>query len=163
NGRLSAYSTGAPACSPASWPKFHHDNANSGDLDRDATDPGRPTGAAVAGSKLTFTSPGDDLLCGTPAKYDVVTSKHPITAESFADGDPVATTGAPVAAGSKATLDLGSAALERYVAVRAVDDQGNLGLPAVVDSGPPGQPVDNSGDQPAVPTGSPPDSGSAPA
>ena len=30
------------ACSPASWPRFHHDNANSGDYDRDAALPGRP-------------------------------------------------------------------------------------------------------------------------
>ncbi len=43
SGYLNGYSTGAPACSPASWPRFHHDNANSGDYSRDATLPGKPT------------------------------------------------------------------------------------------------------------------------
>ncbi len=55
----------APACSPSSWPRFHHDNANSGDYSRDAVLPGRPFDATVAGSTLRFTAPGDDLLCGT--------------------------------------------------------------------------------------------------
>jgi hypothetical protein len=36
-----------------------------------------------------------------------------------------------VAAGEKATLDLSGAELDRFVAVRAVDDQGNIGRPAV--------------------------------
>jgi hypothetical protein len=132
DGRLAAYGTGAAACAPASWPKFHHDPANSGDLDRDATTPGKPTSAALSGAKLTFGSPGDDLLCGTPRKYEVVTSAHDIDPQDFAHAKPVKATGEPVAAGDKATLDLGSAELGRYVAVRAVDDQGNVGLPAVI-------------------------------
>ena len=35
-GTLLAYDTDAPSCSPGSWPRFHHDNANSGDYSRDA-------------------------------------------------------------------------------------------------------------------------------
>jgi hypothetical protein len=131
NGRLSVYKTRASACSPASWPKFHHDLANSGDLDRDAVPPGTPSTAALDGSRLTFDSPGDDLLCGTPKGYEVRTSKKRITPENFADARAVSAKGAAVAAGEKATLDLSGAELDRFVAVRAVDDQGNIGRPAV--------------------------------
>ena len=40
NGNLFIYRTGGDVCGPASWPKFHHDLANSGDYARDATPPG---------------------------------------------------------------------------------------------------------------------------
>src|SRR5262249_3406896 len=42
SGTLSVYTTPAPACSPSSWPNFHHDIANSGDYTRDAIAPGKP-------------------------------------------------------------------------------------------------------------------------
>ena len=45
--------------------------ANSGDLRRDATAPGTPTDARLDGKTLRFTSPGDDLLCGRPAAYEI--------------------------------------------------------------------------------------------
>src|SRR3954454_4758018 len=131
NGRLVAYDTGAAVCGPASWPEFHHDMANSGDLDRDATNPGVATGVALAdGNKLTFSSPGDDLLCGTPKRYEVRTSDAPITARNFDAATPLHTTGAPVAAGKQASLALPADGVGHFVAVRAVDDQGNVGLPA---------------------------------
>ncbi len=50
SGYLSAYATDGDACSASSWPRFHHDNANSGDYSRDAVLPGRPYEAAVTGS-----------------------------------------------------------------------------------------------------------------
>ena len=43
SGYIHAYRTDAPACSPSSSPRFHHDNANSGDYSRDAVLPGAPT------------------------------------------------------------------------------------------------------------------------
>ena len=49
DGVLFAYKTTAPSCSPGSWPRFHHDNANSGDYDRDAVDPGAPFALVTAG------------------------------------------------------------------------------------------------------------------
>jgi hypothetical protein len=130
NGRLVAYGTGAAPCGAASWPQFHHDPANSGDLDRDAIAPGTPIDNAVSGSSLTFVSPGDDLLCGTAKRYEVRSSDKPITAANFADADKVAATGDVVGAGKKATLTL-PADTGRYVAVRAVDEQGNVGRPDV--------------------------------
>jgi hypothetical protein len=118
SGTLLAYRTAAPACSPSSWPRFHHDEANSGDLRRDATPPGAPTGARLDGRTLRFTSPGDDLLCGRPAAYEV-----------SADGRPFERVGANrVAAGQTAQLDLGRR--PRAVSVRAVDEQGNPGRAA---------------------------------
>jgi hypothetical protein len=117
SGTMLAYRTGAPACSPSSWPRFHHDEANSGDLRRDATAPGAPTDLRVEGGVLRFTSPGDDLLCGRPAAYELST------------GGPFRRLGAEPAEGGQAA----SIPLEgnpRRVTVRAVDDQGNRGRTA---------------------------------
>src|SRR3954452_7685882 len=78
-GHILPFGTTAPACAPSSWPRFHHDNANSGDARRDAVSPGTPTDASVAGAKLGFVSPGDDVLCGRAKSYEVRTSDKPIT------------------------------------------------------------------------------------
>jgi uncharacterized membrane protein YgcG len=142
-GTLFAYSTSAPACSDAQWPRFHHDNANSGDLRRDAISPGKPTDAQVLGSALTFKAPGDDLLCGNVDHYELVTSDVPIKGSDFGGAQKVtpATVSAP---GASQTLDL-PFALRRYVAVRAVDDQGSVGRPALVDRSAAGNGGNNGG------------------
>ena len=119
SGTMLAYRTGAPACSPSSWPRFHHDEANSGDLRRDATPPGAPTGARIQGRTLRFTSPGDDLLCGRPAAYELSTDGTSF--ERVSDQT--------VGGGAAAQVQLNG---RRPVAVRAVDDQGNPGRPAAV-------------------------------
>jgi hypothetical protein len=157
NGRLVAYDTGADVCAPASWPQFHHDPANSGDLDRDAVAPGVATDAAITDGKLGFTSPGDDLLCGKAARYEVRTSNGRITPSNFSGADAVEAEGEPVDGGTEASLDLGDAELGRWIAVRAVDEQGNVGLPAIVDTGekPGNPPVDPPAQEPAPTTSSP--------
>ena len=134
SGTLAVYSTPAPACSPSSSPRFHHDNWNTGNYTTDAIDPGRPFDGHVAAGKLSFTAPGGDLMCGTAAKYEVVTSKSPITAANFAHAKPLSGAPAPAAAGSRQSLKLPAGA-EKYVAIRAVDAQGNVGLPLVVRAG----------------------------
>jgi hypothetical protein len=131
SGYVFAYKAAAPACSPSSWPRFHHDDANSGWYGRDAVAPGRAAGLAVGGGKLTFTAPGDDLLCGTADHYEVVTSDQPITAANFDSATKVDGAPKPSAAGSKESIALPSS-VGRYVAVRAVDDQGNVGRLAAV-------------------------------
>jgi hypothetical protein len=130
SGSVLAYSTTADACSPGSWPRFHHDNANSGFYDRDATAPGTPTDAKLAGASLSFTAPGDDVMCGKVDHYQLAQSKSRITAANFSDADPVtpAQPVTPVAPGERQTISLPEAGA-RYVAVRAVDDQGNVGRP----------------------------------
>jgi hypothetical protein len=137
-GSVFAYDTTAPTCSPASWPRFHHDNANSGLFERDAVSPGRPTGVTRSGSTISFKAPGDDLMCGKATKYQAVTSNRPIKGD-FSGAIPIPAP-APGEPGSTQKLTLPASA-RRYVALRAVDDQGNVGRAFVVNTGrgtPPG-------------------------
>jgi hypothetical protein len=131
SGTLSVYSTPAPACSPSSSPRFHHDDWNSGNYTTDAVTPGHPVSASVRRRVLSFTAPGGDLLCGTAARYQVVTSNRPITAQDFAAAKPLAGAPPPAAPGARQSCAIPRGA-ERYVAIRAVNAAGNVGLPAVV-------------------------------
>ncbi len=136
SGALSVYRTPAAACSPSSSPRFHHDIANSGDYTRDAVAPGRPMDARVRARRLSFTAPGGDLLCGRARLYQVVSSRRPVTARTFAHARRLAVGTRPAAAGSRQHLRLRPGA-GRYLAIRAVDSAGNVGLPLVVKLAPP--------------------------
>lgn len=138
SGNVLAYRTAAPACSPSSWPRFHHDLANSGDFSRDAIPPGRASGVHVAGGRLIFNAPGDDLLCGIARRYRVVSADRPIDPSSFARGRPVPGAPAPAAPGTSQSVALPR--YGRYIAVQAEDDQGNLGPVASVRTGRPARP-----------------------
>jgi hypothetical protein len=130
-GTVFAYATEAGACAAASWPRFHHDNANSGDYRRDATAPGRPERVRLSGRALSFSAPGDDLLCGRAAGYEVLTSGTRIpTGHAFSRGR-VRRYEASTAAGEGERLTLGGR-LRRWVGVRAFDEQGNVGRFAAV-------------------------------
>jgi subtilase family protein len=141
SGYILAYDTDAEPCTGGSWPRFHHDNANSGNYERDAALPGKPTSPALTGAPPALTisieAPGDDLLCGTAAAYEVVSSSNPVDASNFDSAAPL-TTGVPppVAPGATQSFPVPPGA-ERYVALRAVDDQGNVGRPVTFDLGPP--------------------------
>ena len=135
DGRIFAYKTPAPACESnadhplGSWPKFHHDLANSGDYQRDAVDPGAPYGASFSKGVLTFRAPGDDLMCGKVDHYEVVESNSALTGANFDQGFPVpsAQLNKSIAApGGVQKLTLGGRLL-RYLVIRAVDEQGNVG------------------------------------
>jgi hypothetical protein len=130
-GTLAVYSTPAGACSPSSWPNFHHDIANSGDYTRQAIAPGVPLGASVSGNVLSWTAPGGQLMCGTASSYEIVTSASPITPQNFARATQLAGAPAPAAAGSRQSYTL-PANVSEYVAVRAIGEQGNIGLPAAI-------------------------------
>jgi hypothetical protein len=148
SGYLLAYDTAAGPCTDSSWPRFHHDNANSGDYSRDAVSPGNPTGESVSGPggprDITLDPPGDDLLCGTAAKYDVVTSDNPITdAGDFAGATSLSEASAPTAPGAPQTFQVPAGA-HRYVALRAEDEQGNVGRFVSLDLG--SGPIDVDGD-----------------
>ncbi len=131
SGTLSVYTTAAPACSPSSSPRFHHDDWNSGNYTIDAVTPGKPYSASLHQRVLSFTAPGADLLCGTATRYEVVTSSKPITPQNFAGATALAGAPVPGAAGGRQTFTLPARA-ERYVAIRAVNAAGNVGLPAVM-------------------------------
>ncbi|MGI8920507.1 MAG: S8 family serine peptidase [Solirubrobacteraceae bacterium] len=134
SGTVAVYATPAPACSPSSWPRYHHDLANSGDYARDAIAPGHPDGLAVASGSLIFTAPGGDGMCGTAAYYQVAQSRRIISPEGFLRASrlpgPYPT---PTAAGTQQAIAL-TPRHARYVAVRAVDEQGNVGFPAEIDT-----------------------------
>jgi hypothetical protein len=134
SGYVLGYKTAAPACSTSQWPRFHHDLANSGDYSRDAAPPGTPYNVHRSGGRITFNAPGDDELCGTARRYEIATSNSPITGANFSHARVVPGAPHPAKGGSGQTLapEIG---LDRYVAFRAVDEQGNLGRPALVDTG----------------------------
>ncbi len=84
SGYLFAYDTDAAACTPSSWPRFHHDNANSGDYSRDAVLPGKPTDPMLpTGTTMSFVAPGEDLMCANADRYEIVTSNSPIDESNF--------------------------------------------------------------------------------
>jgi hypothetical protein len=119
-GGVFAYDTAAPACSPSSSPRFHHDAANSGDYARDAVAPGKPSEPKLAGTLLTITAPGDDLLCGTADRYEVRSGSGAWTRS------PVK----PAAAGARQAIPVPASG--KPVWVRAVDEQGNAGRAAEI-------------------------------
>ena len=133
SGYVFAFRTSAPACSPSESPRFHHDNANSGWYGRDAIAPGVPTQASYSARVLSWTAAGDDLLCGNAKRYEVATSNRPIDPANFAGATPVSGAPTPATPGARQSLAL-PAGTKRYVAIRAVDDQGNIGRPAVVEN-----------------------------
>jgi hypothetical protein len=129
DGRIYVFKTAAPACGNASWPRYRHDPYNSGNYQTDGIAPGRPTAARLQGLDLTFNAPGDDLLCGTADHYEVVRSGSPVTGSESGWARLSSTT--PVAPGHAQTIGI-PATGGPYVGVRAVDEQGNVGRPAVV-------------------------------
>ncbi len=130
-GSLSVYSTPAPACSPSSSPRFHHDNWNSGSYLVDAVTPGRPLGARRRGRHVSFIAPGADEMCGRATRYQLVTSNRPITAQTFAKARRLTGAPAPAPAGSRQTFVLRGRLL-RHIALRAANAAGNIGLPVVL-------------------------------
>jgi hypothetical protein len=133
-GSLLAYRTEAPACQSGarplgSWPRFHHDLANSGDYSRDASNPGAAGDVRLYTAGISLRAPGDDLLCGKVAGYELVQSDRALTGATFEEGDPI-----PVVKraqdlavpGAVEGIGLGGR-LSRYLSIRAVDDQGNVG------------------------------------
>ncbi|MGH2923391.1 MAG: S8 family serine peptidase, partial [Solirubrobacterales bacterium] len=148
SGYVSAYETEARSCTPSSWPRFHHDNANSGDYRRDATLPGKPTDPAVVEPggtpSLRVTAPGDELLCGFAAEWELVTSDDPIDESNFDQADDLEGAPAPASPGTVQTFAIPDGA-RRHLAIRAVDEQRNVGRAVSLDRGAP-PPGDGDGD-----------------
>jgi Ca2+-binding RTX toxin-like protein len=120
-----------PACQ-TEWPSFRHDQQQSGNYDRDGTPPYKPTNLSLNGGVLGLTAPGDDNGCGTATRYEIATSDSPIGPQNFAAAQQLPGPPAPQAAGSNQTYTLPSH--QRYVAVRAIDDAGNAGWDALLDT-----------------------------
>jgi hypothetical protein len=73
-------------------------------------------------------------MCGTVDHYEVVQSDEPITPGNFSSRDKLPNPPPPSGPGSDAQMSLppSTSALERNVAVRAVDAAGNVGPPAIL-------------------------------
>ncbi len=120
----------AAACQ-SEWPSFRHDPQSTGNYDADGTAPGAPGGLSVTkldGNiyRVSMTSPGDDGRCGTAQKY-----------EADIDGSPL-DLGDPVEGGSAFTKTIALPAGGTRITVKAVDEAGNPGHPALVQRAPEG-------------------------
>ena len=130
----------SPNCQ-TEWPSFRHDPQQSGDYDNDGTLPGTLTGVSLTGSppQIQVTATGDDLRCFTADHYQLVTSANPITDANFNQATPL--TGppalpAPAAPGTAQSFQVPDGA-QRFLAIRAVDEQGNVGRSSPLDLGSP--------------------------
>ena len=125
-GYLFEWQTEAPACQPQ-WPSFRHDQQGSGNYNHDGTPPNAPSNVTLtslgAGKyRLTFTAPGNDGSCGTPASY--------LARISPGSGRPAI--GPPVAGGSTFSAEIALPAGSRKLTIQAEDAAGNIGPKATV-------------------------------
>jgi Subtilase family/FG-GAP-like repeat len=166
SGFLLAYEVGAGVCDgPDAWPRFHHDEWNTGDSrrtgDADTVQPGTPEDVRVEDGEVRFTAAGDDLMCGDAVRHDVRTSDQPITGENFDAADLVGSEPPQERRAPGDDEGVPASSLKRYVAVRAIDDAGNVGRVAAIDTAPP--PGDGGdGDGPPGDGGGPPGAGPPP-
>jgi hypothetical protein len=120
-GYLFQWQTQAPACQPE-WPSFRHDQQDSGNYNHDGTPPNGASNitlTALGGGSyhLTFTAPGDDGSCGTPAAYLTRVNGKLVDLGL----------GSPVVGGSTFSGDITLPAGTRRLAIQARDEAGNLG------------------------------------
>jgi Subtilase family len=128
------WDTNRPACGTNDqWWTARHDERNTGNYATDSRPPGSPESLAArrAGDgsvTVTWKQPGDDWLCGSPTRYQVIASKNPIRHPS--DGTVIGDSAASGAAGDSVarTFTKAKAGSARYVAVLYRDDAGNWGL-----------------------------------
>jgi hypothetical protein len=125
-GYLFQWQTQAPACQ-SEWPSFRHDQQGSGNYNHDGTPPNAPasmTLSALGGGhyRLSFTAPGDDGPCGTPASYLTRVGSKLVDLGL----------GAPVAGGSAFSAEVTLPAGAKRLSLQARDQAGNLGPTAAV-------------------------------
>jgi hypothetical protein len=125
-GYLFEWQTEAAACQPE-WPTFRHDQQDSGNYNHDGTPPDAPTNLTLTSlgggsDRLTFTAPGDNGPCGTPAAYI-----------SRVNGKVVNIgLGAPVAGGTTFSGEVQLASTATKLSIQARDAAGNLGPQATI-------------------------------
>ena len=142
-----AWGTTAPACSSgetttnAEWWTFAHDEHGTANYGHDARPPSRPGALTVrragADLRLTFAGSGDDLHCGSAAAYEAVGSNSGVASGAdferarrleVEDGASSARRagGRAAQADESVTITVKGAARFGRVAIRAVDDAGNV-------------------------------------
>ena len=124
-GYLFQWQTSAPACQ-SQWPTFRHDQQDSGNYNHDGTPPDAPEAVTLTALKkgkyrLTFTAPGDNGPCGTPASY-----------RTLVNGAQVNLGLKPVAGGSTFSAEVTLSSKARTLSIQAIDAAGNIGKAATV-------------------------------
>lgn len=147
-GSLYAWRTLGAACSArggaAEWWTTSHDEHNTGTYGTDTQPPSTVTNLAVKktdrGYHLSFTSPGDDWRCGTPAAYDIrfapdrnslIGSLNFLAAPKI----PTMDLPEPVSGGEAVQLDITTAGVGPWFAIQTRDHAGNhsmISAPATV-------------------------------
>ncbi len=127
-GYLMSWRTDGAADANQEWWSSHHDERNTGEYGVDTRPPGilRDAAAASDGSSISWTATGDDWYTGTADHYEIATSEGPICPQNFDSAKPLPDAPDPSAAGAPETYAVPTGALD-HVAIRAVDDAGNLG------------------------------------
>ncbi len=158
-GNLFAWHTAGAACRAdgawqPEWWTYHHDEHRSGVYGHDALAPARvrdlrKSTADGVSIELTWTAPGGDGACGRAARYDVryatdaaVDLSDPLT---FVAAPKVANPPSPATAGTEERLRFVPPANALSYALRAVDDHGLIGLPAVANDAAPPRPTRHAG------------------
>ena len=133
------FNTGAPACQAGGtttnqeWWTFGHDEFGTHNYRTDSRPPSRPGPIEVRstgghGRLLTFDAAGDDLECGKPARYKVRGSDQPIlSGADFQRATGLGSVDATAPGSGRQQIRRDNAGRFRFVAVRAVDDAGNVG------------------------------------
>jgi hypothetical protein len=122
-GYLFEWRTSAPACQPQ-WPMFRHDQLDTGNYNFDGTPPAavsavRLNSLGARRYRLTFTAPGDNGPCGTPAAY-----------VTRIDGRRVRLSlGRPLAGGRRVSRAITLPPRARFLTVQARNRSGLLGYP----------------------------------
>ncbi|MSO42304.1 MAG: hypothetical protein EXQ70_10505 [Solirubrobacterales bacterium] len=134
-GYLMAWDTQGKSAANDEWWSYRHDERNTGRYGLDTRPPGALRKAKVnkARTAISFKSPGDDWYAGRPKSFQAVSSRKKITAANFRQAKKLkAHKGA--SAGKKVTYRL-PVNRSRYVAVRAIDEAGNVGRVKVLKVG----------------------------
>jgi Subtilase family len=127
-GYLMSWNTNGDADANQEWWSSHHDERNTGQYGLDTRPPGilRDALVSAGNTQLDWTAPGDDWYTGTAERYEVVTSQSRICPENFDSSQPLSGAPAPSESGDSDSFPVPADALG-HVAIRAVDEAGNLG------------------------------------
>lgn len=132
---LFAWDTPAAAAQKPEWPTFHHDNRATGNYLADTEPPASiiDLTATLAeeggprGLRLAWTAVGDDGFHGRAASYEIRTYGEAIDPFNWPAARALPVSMNPRPAGEREEIFLPDLGEGDFVAVRAVDDQGNLG------------------------------------
>jgi len=134
-GYLFAWDTSAAAARKPEWPTFHHDNQATGNYLADPEPPASIGDLVVSpaedggqsGLRLTWTAVGDDGFYGRAASYEIRAHSEAINPFNWHAARTLPVSVIPRASGEREEVFLPDLDENEFVAVRALDDAGNLG------------------------------------